>query len=39
MKLYSTMLAAALVAGSCTVAMAQGSGGGAAGGDRPSRAR
>ena len=35
MKLYSTILAAALVAGSCTVAMAQGSGGGgAAGGDQ-----
>jgi hypothetical protein len=34
MKLFSTILAAALVAGSCTVAMAQASGGGAAGGDQ-----
>ena len=33
MKLFSTVLAAALVAGSCTVAMAQ-TGGGAAGGDQ-----
>jgi hypothetical protein len=33
MKLFSTVLAAALVAGSCTVAMAQ-AGGGAAGGDQ-----
>lgn len=32
MKLFSTMLAAAFVAGSCTVAMAQGSGGSGAGG-------
>ena len=35
MKLFSTILATALVAGSCTVAMAQsGSAGGAAGGDQ-----
>jgi hypothetical protein len=34
MKMYSTILAAALVAGSCTVAMAQAGGGGAAGGDQ-----
>ena len=32
MKLYSTILAAALVAGSCTIAMAQAGGGG--GGDQ-----
>lgn len=31
MKLLSTMLAAAFVAGSCTLAMAQGSGGGSGG--------